>query len=225
MEYRDAGYLPEALKNFMVLLGWSLDDRSDVMSLETIKQEFSLERVGKPAAIFDITRLDWINGVYIRQLSPEQLAEEMMPLLERDLPAEFTPVDRDYLLKIVPLIQERLKVLADSASMTAYFFGGELDYAEANLVQRGMDADGTIAALEAASRTLAGVVPFDAGELERTLRTAGEELSLRPREFFGLLREAVTARSATPSLFGVMEVLGRERTQDRIRAAANHLRS
>ncbi len=225
MEYRDAGYLPEALENFMVLLGWSLDDHSDVLPLEVVKEQFSLERVGKPAAIFDIDRLDWINGVYIRQLTPEQLAEEMTPFLERDLPTEYTPVDLEYLRKIAPLIQERLKVLGDSAAMTAYFFAGELDYGEANLVQRGMDADGAIAALERAGRTLAEAEPFTAEELERALRADGEELSLRPREFFGLLREAVTARSATPSLFGVMEVLGRDRTQARIRAAANYLRS
>ena len=223
LEYRDMGYLPEALENFMVLLGWSLDDHSDVITLDTIKQEFSLERVGKPAAIFDITRLDWINGVYVRQLTPERLAEEMVPFLERDLPEEATPVDRDYLLRIVPLIQERLKVLGESAAMTSYFFADGLDYGEAKLIQRGMDAEGCAAALDGAAEALAVVECFLADDLEAALRAAGEELGLRPREFFGLLREAVTARSATPSLFGVMEVLGRERVGKRIAAAKEHL--
>ncbi len=224
LEYRDMGYLPEALENFMVLLGWSLDDHSDVMTLDTIKQEFSLERVGKPAAIFDITRLDWINGVYIRQLEPERLAEEMTPFLERDLPQEATPVDRDYLLRIVPLVQERLKVLGESAAVTSYFFAETLDYGEAKLVQRGMDGEGCAAALERAAEALAAVESFLADDLEAALRAAGGELGLRPREFFGLLREAVTARSATPSLFGVMEVLGRARVEERIAAAKEYLR-
>ena len=225
MEYRDAGYLPAALENFMVLLGWSLDDHSDVLPLEVVKEQFSLERVGKPAAIFDIARLDWINGVYIRQLAPERLAEQMTPFLERDLPAELTPVDQEYLLRIVPLIQERLKVLGESAGMTSYFFVGELDYGDAKLVQRGMDAEGSAAALAKASEVLAGVEPFEAAGLEQALRAAGEALELRPREFFGLLREAVTARSATPPLFDVMAVLGRERVQRRISAAAGYLQA
>jgi glutamyl-tRNA synthetase len=135
LEYRDAGYLPDALKNFMVLLGWSLDDQTDVMAPDVIVDNFSLERVGKPAAIFDIERLDWINGIYIRQQDTDQLAAQMLPFLERDLPAELLPVDRDYLGRIVPLVRERLKLLSDSAQLTSYFFLDDLDYGSANLVQ------------------------------------------------------------------------------------------
>ena len=114
-------------------------------------------------------------------------------------------------------------MLGESAATTSYFFAETLDYGEAKLIQRGMEAEGCVAALEGASEALADVESFLADDLEARLRAAGEELGLRPREFFGLLREAVTARSATPSLFGVMEVLGRERVEKRIAAAKEYL--
>ena len=222
LEYRDEGYLPDALKNFMVLLGWSLDDQTDVMSPEVIKENFSLERVGKPAAIFDVERLQWMNGVYIRQLSPEELADRMMPFLERDLSTELLPVDREYLLRIVPLVQERLKLLSESARLTSYFFTENLEY-ETDLIQRGMDREGTLRALQRIEVELARVADFSHELLEQALREAGEELGFRPREFLGVLRVAVTGRTASPPLFETLEVLGRERVLPRVRAAIERL--
>ncbi|HEU0020709.1 MAG TPA: glutamate--tRNA ligase [Dehalococcoidia bacterium] len=223
MEYRDAGYLPDALKNFMVLLGWSLDDQTDVMPLDVIVDNFSLERVGKPAAIFDIERLGWMNGIYIRQMTGPELAAQMLPFLERDLPAALLPVDWEYLLRIVPLIQERMKLLSESAQLTAYFFQEPLDYGSANLVPGGMDAESAVTALQRAGHALVSIDAFEAEKLEQALRATSEELEFKPREFFGTLREAVTGRSATPSLFQVMEVLGRDRVLARISAAAKYL--
>jgi glutamyl-tRNA synthetase len=223
LEYRDLGYLPDALKNFMVLLGWSLDDQTDVMPLEVVKENFSLERVGKPAAIFDIERLQWMNGVYIRQLPAQDLAERMMPFLERDLPPDLLPVDRAYLLRIIPLVQERLKLLSESAQLTEYFFRKELEYEPAALVQRGMTPESARAALKRARTDLVGVPTFDHEHLDGALREASQDLGLRPREFFGVLRVAVTGRTATPPLFETMEVLGRERVLERVQAAVRRL--
>ncbi|MDA0733777.1 MAG: glutamate--tRNA ligase [Chloroflexi bacterium] len=225
MEYRDAGYLPEALKNFMVLLGWSLDDQTDVMPLDVIIKNFSLERVGKPAAIFDLERLGWMNGIYIRQLAPTELAAQMLPFLERDLPAELLPVDWEYFLRIVPLIQERLKLLSESAQITSYFFEDRLDYSAANLVQKGMDAESAVTALQRAGHALIGIDTFEAETIEQALRATAVELEFKPREFFGTLREAITARSATPSLFEVMAVLGKDRVLARFSAAAKQVSS
>ena len=223
LEYRDEGYLPDALKNFMVLLGWSLDDRTELMPLSIIVENFSLERVSKPAAIFDMEKLQWMNGVYIRQLSTEELADEMLPFLERDLPAGLLPIDREYLLRIVPLVQERLKVLSDSAQLTSYFFQKELDYDPAHLVQRGMDQQSTLAALRRAQPELEKASSFEHGSLEESLRATGEELGLSPRQFFGALRVAVTGRTASPPLFATMEVLGKERVLERIHSAIERL--
>ena len=223
LEYRDDGYLPDALRNFMVLLGWSLDDKTEVMPLDTIMENFTLGRVGKPAAIFDREKLSWMNGVYIREMAAEALADAMLPFLERGLPAELLPVDREYLLRIVPLVQERLKLLSEAAEMTAYFFEAQPDYDPATLVQRGATAEETLAALERAGNDLRVVPDFTAPVLEELLRRAGEELGLAPRRFFGTLREAVTGRSVSPPLFETMEVLGRERVLPRLQWAIDRL--
>jgi glutamyl-tRNA synthetase len=223
LEYRDEGYLPHALKNFMVLLGWSLDDHTELMPLNVIVENFSLERVSKPAAIFDIEKLQWMNGVYIRQLSTEELAVAMLPFLERDLPADLLSIDREYLLRIVPLVQERLKVLSDSAQLTSYFFQKELDYDPANLVQRGIDQQSTLRALQRAQLELEKVDPFEHVPLEESLRAAGKELGFSPRHFFGALRVAVTGRTASPPLFETIEVLGKGRVLERIQSAIDRL--
>ena len=219
LEYRDQGYLPEAVLNFMALLGWSLDDRTEVMSAETLRANFSLERVNRSPAIFDQEKLLWMNGLYIRQLTGEDLAERMSPFLERDLPRELLPVDWDYLLRIVQLIRERIKLLSEAAEITSYFFQQDVDYDPADLVQRGMDHQSTAAALRLAIDELTAAAAFEHQQLEESLRAAGSALGLAVRQFFGTLRVAVTGRSATPPLFEIMEVLGRERVLSRLGSA------
>ena len=225
LEYRDQGYLPEAVLNFMALLGWSLDDRTEVMSAETLKENFSLERVSRSPAIFDQEKLLWMNGLYIRELTTEDLAERLAPFLERDLPEELLPVDRDYLLRIVPLIRERIKLLSEAAEMITYFFQEEVDYDPADLVQRGMDQESTVAALRLARDEMTAVKVFEHQLLEDTLRAAGTTLGLAARQFFGTLRVAVTGRTATPPLFETMEVVGRERVLSRLGTAVVRLTS
>ena len=223
LEYREQGFLHEAMVNFMALLGWSLDDRTDVMSREVLLEHFSLERIGRAGAIFDRGKLLWMNGVYIRQLGQEELARRMVPFLERESDAGAALEDRGYLLGIVPLVRERLKTLADAADVTSYFFMEELDYDPALLIQKGMDADATRGALRRSLAVLSGAKTFDAGALEERLRAAGEELGLSGRQFFGALRVATTGRTAAPPLFETMEVLGRGRCLSRIEAAAQRL--
>lgn len=225
LEYRDQGYLPEAVLNFMALLGWSLDDRTEVMSAETLKENFSLERVSRSPAIFDQEKLLWMNGLYIRELTTEDLAERLAPFLERGLPKELLPVDRDYLLRIVPLIRERIKLLSEAAEMITYFFQEEVDYDPADLVQRGMDQESTVAALRLARDEMTAVKVFEHQLLEDTLRAAGTTLGLAARQFFGTLRVAVTGRTATPPLFETMEVVGRERVLSRLGTAVVRLTS
>ena len=223
LEYRDDGFLPEALKNFMMLLGWSLDDHTEVMSGDFMVENFALERVGKPAAIFDVEKLQWMNGLYIRELSSEDLAARMMPFLERDLARELLPVDRLYLLQIVPLIQERLKLLTDSAGMTSYFFEELPEYDSELLVQKGSDRQGALAGLEVCLAELENSPSFAHSVLESLLREKAEGSGLSLRQFFGSLRVAVTGRTATPPLFETLEVLGRERVISRLKAAVARL--
>jgi len=225
MEYRDDGFLPEALINFMALLGWSLDGETEVMSADTIRDNFTLERVGKPAAIFDLDKLQWMNGVYIRQADTDDLAGRVLPFLERAYPDHLLPIDCEYLLRIVPLVQERLKTLADAPDMLSYFFEDTLRYDAESLVQRGMDVPGTLAALRRAKADLAGVegVNFQHENLEALLRATGKDLELSGRQFFGALRTAITGRTATPPLFEMMEVMGQDRVIKRLAVAIEKL--
>ena len=223
LEYRDDGFLPEAINNFLVLLGWSLDDKTEIMPADFVVQHFSLDRVNKSAAIFDNEKLVWMNGVYIRQLSVEELGDQLLPFLERDLPASLLPVDREYLHRIVPLIRERIKLLSDAFDLTSYFFQPGLDFHSDKLIQKGMDRRDTAGALAAARDELTGTPSFDHDLLEESLRATSSRLGLSPRQFFGTLRMATTGREATPPLFETMEVLGRERVLDRVLSAIERL--
>ena len=222
-EYREQGYLPEALLNFMVLLGWSLDGSTEVVTLQQIIDNFTLDRITKSAAIFDQDKLLWMNGVYIRDLPADELARRMSDYIPRQLDSG----EQDYLCNIAPLVQERLKRLDESDGMTAYFFG-ELppEYSPLTLVQKGMDSEGTLAALRAANETLeAHTEDADFGHerLESLLGETGQRLELSRRQFFGLLRTASTGRNVSPPLFETMEVMGRERVLARLRLAAQKL--
>ena len=223
LEYRNDGFLPEAVVNFMVLLGWSLDDKTEIMQPELITRNFELDRVSKGAAIFDLDKLIWMNGMYIRQLSVRELAERLLPFLERDLPGGFRPVDLEYLLRIVPLIQPRIKLLSDAADLTAYFFMEELDYDSETLIQRGMDRESTKDALESALSELANIPRFEHQAMEEVLRAAAARLDISPRQYFGALRSAATGREASPPLFETMDVLGWDRVKLRIESAITRL--
>ncbi len=230
LQYRSDGFLPEAMVNFMALLGWSLDDKTEVMSREMLVESFSAERIVRSAAIFDIEKLQWMNGVYIRQMSTEELAEAMLPYLEKDLPRECTPVDRDYLLKLAPLLQERVRTLGgglDSqgsvAEASIYFFIDDISASVEEILERVREPETAVNAL---NRTLdvlnqAGELTHDA--LEEELRAAASEMGLSASRYFGMLRMVLTGRTASPPLFETMEVLGKERCVRRIEGALDTL--
>ena len=222
-EYREAGCLPEALLNFMVLLGWSLDDKTDVVPIQTVIDNFTLDRITKSSAIFDQEKLQWMNGMYIRDLSPERLAGAMMPFLERDLPKEMLPVDEEYLRQIAPLLQQRMKSLEESANSTSYFFHADEEFDTGALVQKGMDRDSTLYALKAALDDLDGTDDYAPEKLEEMLTATGEKLELSRRQFFGVLRVAATGRAVSPPLFEMMEVMGKVSMVSRIKKALERL--
>ncbi len=220
-EYKDNGFLPEALTNFMVLLGWALDDKTDVVSTQTVIDNFTLDRVTKSSAIFDQEKLLWMNGMYIRELTAEQLAGRMTPFLERDFSEDMLPIDQEYLQQIAPLLQERIKSLEESANITSYFFKADEEFDTGTLVQKGMDRDSTLSALKAALDDLSATDDFQHEKLEEMLNATGERLELSRRQFFGVLRTAATGRSVSPPLFEMLEVLGKDRTVSRMKNAVD----
>jgi glutamyl-tRNA synthetase len=225
IEYRNKGYLPESMFNFLALLGWSLDDKTELLSREQLINDFSLERVSKTAAIFNIEKLDWMNGVYIRQLSTEEFARRATPYLERDLPPEVKrPLSPDYISKVMPLIQERAKLLDEVYQLSRYFFVDSLDFDVSLLISKGMTKESTIQALEISKEKLERVEVFEAAELEALLRPLAEELQIKTGQLFGALRTAVSGETATPPLFQMMAVLGKAHSIDRINKAIDKLK-
>ncbi len=211
-EYRQMGYLPHALVNFLALLGWSYDDKTELFANDDLIEAFSLERVSKSGAIFNLDKLDWMNGHYIRESDDAELADALLDFW-RGYPADELPSepDRETLVQIVPLIKERLKTLADAAERIPFFFNDEFDYELSELVQRRMDEAGTLRALNAAVEVVGAVEPFDAATLEARLRGLADDLDIKVGQLLGTLRVATSGLKVSPPLFESLEILGRDR--------------
>jgi glutamyl-tRNA synthetase len=228
LDYRDQGYLPEAMLNFLAMLGWSLDDRTEIFTRDELFQHFSVERVSQVAAIFNREKLDWMNGCYMRKLSPDEYAERSMPFLEKGLPPEVKrPLDMAYVKRVLPLLQERTKTLAETAlpEISWFFFTDEIDYPAELLVDKKLGQEATLNMLESALAELRCQKEFSSAGLETLLRAMAEVLEVKAGQLFGALRTAVTGLTATPPLFQTMEVLGKEKCLTRIEKAIAKLKS
>jgi len=214
-EYWESGYLPEAMFNFLALLGWAYDDKTEIMTREEIIQRFRLDKVNPSPAVFSRQKLDWMNGVYIRGLDQDDLAMRLLPhLLQADLKA-----DEGMTRRLVPLVQERIKVLRDAVELLDFFFTDKLHYQAEGLIGKKMDAADSLQALRMVVDVLEGVPSFDEEALEGPLRELTEQLGLKAGQLFGIIRVAITGKQVAPPLFGTLSILGRERTLARLRTA------
>jgi glutamyl-tRNA synthetase len=210
-EFRAKGYLPEALVNFLALLGWSYDDRTTIMSRGELVERFTLERVGSSPAAFDYEKLEWMNGVYLRALRPEEYADRLAAYLREQ------GIDWDEALvrRAAPLVQDKISTLGEFPTFAGFLFG-EVEPDPALL-------DGGGAMLEGAGAVLAAVEPFAAEPIEAALRGLAERLELKPRQAFQPIRVAVTGSKVSPGLFESLELLGREESLARIEIARQML--
>jgi len=216
-EYQTGGYLPDAMINFLALLGWSLDDRTELLSREELIEHFSLDRVGKTGAIFNKEKLEWMNGVYLRRLSLTEFVDQAMPFLDRNLPESVTrPLDEGYVSQVLELIQERAKTLADIPQLADFFFVDVPQYEATLFLKGGLDGKAKTEVITIAWQKLEKLAAWDAATLEGVLRSLAAESNLRTGELFGLLRIAITGRTAAPPLFQTMAVLGKERCLKRL---------
>ncbi|HEX2142475.1 MAG TPA: glutamate--tRNA ligase, partial [Candidatus Limnocylindria bacterium] len=220
--YREQGYLPEAMVNFLAFLGWSPGTEEEIFTLDQLAERFELEAVHKGGAVFDAARLDYLNGVYIRSLTDEQLALQLRPFLPDAL-------DDASVLRVVPLIKERLVRLSNAPGLVAFLWETDAQvaalYDPEALLAKGRSAAETAAALASARDALAALedADFAADVLEDRCRATAEELGWKAGDFFRPLRLAITGRSVTPPLFGSMELLGRGPVLARIHAAIGML--
>jgi glutamyl-tRNA synthetase len=206
-DFRDQGYIPEALINFLARLGWAYDDKTEVFSRDDLLRLFRLERVSPSPAVFDYEKLAWLNGVHLRNLSPEDYADRVVRYL-REQGVEW---DAELVRRAAPLVQEKIETLDQFTGYVRFLFEDvEADPAA---------VDGSGPVLEQAEIALAAVEPFTAETIERALRGLAERLELKPREAFQPIRIAVTGSKVSPGLFESIELLGRERSLSRLRSA------
>jgi glutamyl-tRNA synthetase len=204
-EFRAEGYVPDALVNFLALLGWSYDDHTTIMSRQELVERFTLERVGASPATFDYDKLRWMNGMYLRAMAPEEYADTLVVYL-RERGYDW---DEQLIRKAAPLVQEKIATLGEFPSFAGFLF--EPVSPDPNL----LDAD----ALAAAASALAAVEPFEAAQIEQALREVCERLGVKPRQGLQPIRVAVTGSKVSPGLFESLELLGREEALARINAA------
>jgi len=227
-DYRAQGFLPEALVNFLSLLGWSTGTEEEILSLDEIAGRFDMEHVQKGGAVFDRDRLEWLNGQWIRRLAPNDLVERLLPFLEADRVAG--RIDRvptaDELLALMPVVQERLPRLGAIGDLVGFLWQDDVAVDPAVVVPKRWDRATTIAALRAARDTIDGTtgpVTFEADELEPPMRALAESNGWKAGDLFMAIRVAVTGRTATPPLFDSLVALGHERVLQRLDAAINLL--
>jgi len=210
-QYKEQGYLPEAINNFMALLGWNPGTEKEIFSLEELISGFSLERVHKAGAIFNLERLDWINAQHIRKMNLNELTEKCLAYLPKD-------TDLEYAKKIVALEQERIKKLSDIVeSARFFFFKDELEYDSELLIWKKMDLKDVKNNLELLKETLEKTDKFDAKSLEQQLAPLREKHGTG--ELLWPLRVALSSQGKSPGPFEIMEILGKEKTLKRIKEA------
>lgn len=218
-EYREKGYLPEALLNYLALLGWAIADDRDVFTIEEMVGVFDILRVNANPARFDAKKCEAINAAHIRRLSTEQLVEQLVPFLASAGLTADPPTPRQWsrLVGATPLIQERMTTLSEGVELIRFLFTPD---AELAIDESAALAPGAGPVLEAAAAALVEVEPFEHTEIEAALRSALiEGLGLKPKLAFGPVRVAVTGRKISPPLFESLELLGRESALARIEAA------
>jgi glutamyl-tRNA synthetase len=222
--YRDNGYLPEAMVNFLALLGWSLDDHTSLVSLTDLRLYFSLDRVVPNPAVFDIERLNFLNGHYIRDMDEERWHAIVTEWCERGLPASIPrPIDAGLVAAVAPLLRERVAHLDEIAPLVEFLFGFDAPrYPAEMLTERlGGDSELTHRVIDAALLALDRVAAdgWDKESVEQAVRSMEASLEMKLRKFVPVLYVAEMGRPQGIPLFDSMALLGRERTLQRLRAA------
>jgi glutamyl-tRNA synthetase len=205
-EFRAAGYIAPALQNFLALLGWAPDGETTIMSRDELVARFSLDQVGESPATFDYAKLDWMNGLYLRELSPQAYADALVEYLRE----QGYDWDEERIRAATPLVQEKIVRLGEFPGYAGFLF-------------HDVEPDPTLldpAILRAAAERLQDVEPWSAEQIEIALKTVCDELGVKPRQAFQPVRVAVTGSNVSPGLYESLELLGKDESLARINRAA-----
>lgn len=224
MEFKETGYLPEALINFMALLGWSPGTGEETFSIDDLIREFSFDRVIKRGAVFDREKLGWMNGQYINRMSSEQLFDATLPFLRRDGLVDDRMVEekRDWMIKVLNLLKERARTLRDFVPLGQYFFSDQFDYDKKGVGKHFSDPDAG-KRLESLRNELSSASLCSKEEVETLLRGLAEKLGVKAAKLIHPVRMALTGLQVGPGLFEIMELLGKERVIDRLDRAVEFI--
>jgi len=214
--FLDRGYLPEALLNFLMILGWARKDQKEIMSLEDYIEAFDPRDLSVNSVVFDVKKLDWLNGIYIRKLDRPELKKRLQPFIPPAFPHQ--KID-----SILDLVYERLVTLADFAELTDFFYK-EIDYSTTTLLKKAQDQPGLVdEQIQETKRVIASLDVVDANSLEKCIRQLQEKHDWHKGQYFMMLRIAMTGRTATPPLFETMAVLGKDLILERLDLALKRL--
>lgn len=226
-DYKAKGYLPEALINFSVLLGWHPKDDRELFTLKQLEKEFKIEDMGTSPAVFDIEKLDYFNGYYIRQLKLDKLVELCKPFLQENLKKTAREEARqaDYIKKVVALEQERLKKLSEIGELTEFFFVDELKYKPELLIWKKMSKKDVKKNLEEVYEQLEKIPAknWTNDSIEDSVMNYIKNKQGKVGEYLWPMRAALTGRKASPGPFEVAEVLGKDVSLNRIKVGINKL--
>ncbi|RJQ43734.1 MAG: glutamate--tRNA ligase [Anaerolineaceae bacterium] len=211
------GYLPEAVVNWVALMGWSYDDHTEFFTMQDLIEKFSLEKLNPAPAATNFTKFDYFNKLHIKALSDAELAERMQPYFEKT----GIHADKKILEKIAPIVKERIITLDDAVEMAKFFFTKEITYSKERMLIEGCDSQGTIAIGRKILEALKSLEVWSAAALDPLMRAMMEKEGKDPRQFLGFLREVVSGQKVSPPLFESMEILGKpvvlQRLEDALR--------
>jgi len=225
-DYRNLGFLPEVLLNFLALLGWSPKDERELLSKNEMIELFTLEAVNPSNPIFDLEKLLWMNGEYIRVCDDEKLVDLITPFLiqENLTTKEIIEQKKDWFLKYVSILKERCKTLKDFAEKGKYLFGFDYQY-EPKAVSKTFNSPESANRLSVFAERLSALCDFKKDKIEETLRKLAEELKIEPSLLIHPLRLAATGVSGGPPLFDILELLGKEEVVKRIEKAVEFIKT
>ncbi|WP_438316255.1 glutamate--tRNA ligase [Candidatus Caldatribacterium sp. SIUC1] len=217
--YRDMGYLPEAMVNYLARLSWATgEEEKEIFTREEIIERFSLEQVTKHAAVFDLDKLNWMNGVYLRAANPERLAGILIDILKRQgkvTGEDLTPEFSAYCRRVMALMRDRIRYVAQVLEEAEYFFTEHYEY-DPQAVESVLFEEKVPEILGTSYELLKDLEPFDAATIEKAIRSEAERRGLKAAQFIHPLRVAVSGKKVGPGLFELLEVLGKERVLARI---------
>jgi glutamyl-tRNA synthetase len=221
LDLREMGYLPEAVLNWIGLMGWSYDDRQEFFPMDDFITKFTLEKLNPSPAAVNFSKLDHFNGLHIRALDTEDLTNRLIPFFER----EGLPPDKELIGQITPLVQERIRTLEEAVEMARFFFKPNISVESEQLVGKNLTAVESAQALEKSREIIEALPTLEHEPLEQALRDLAEELGLKAGQLFGMLRMAVTGQRVSPPLIESMSIVGRQKVLERIQKAVEQLHS